>query len=347
MLIARTFLVALVLWGAAPARAAEPVGEPLVKLKAAHIADEGFAWHKGLERFRDLVRARSQNTIDVQIYANGMLGSEKDYVQYLLQGVLDVATVSPSSASALAREVSFLELLCLWKDPDHWQRSLDGDVGRQLAEVLEKATAKGSNPGFRVLGYWGGSELHLASRSHGFQAVKELASLKFRVQDSPLQHEMWKLLGVEPVALPIPSTLNALQKAALIEGVDGTFVSLLGMKVHDTAPHISLTGHVTSVRPLFMSGHTWKKLSALQQKAVMEAAREATALARSLEGQQSQEAETQLKAKPNVRFHPFRDKAVMREQTQGIRQRVAAELGLQGLLDAVDVAWTDKGAKKK
>jgi len=341
-----TFLVALIFLAGAPAPAAEPAGEPL-KLKAAHIADESFAWHKGLERFRDVARAKSQNTLEVQIYPSGMLGSERDYVQYLLQGVLDVAPVAPTAAGALAREVAFLELPCLWKDQDHWQRSLDAEVGRQLAEVLERATTKGNNPGFRVLGYWGGSELHLAARSRGFQAVKELASIRLRVQDSAVQQEMWKVLGVEPVILPMASTITALQKGNVIEGVDGTFVSLLAMKAPDLAPHVTLTGHAASIRPLFMSGHTWKKLSAVQQRAILDAAREATVLARSLEAQQSQEAEAQLKTRPNVQFHPFREKPLMREQTQGIRQRVAAELGLAALLDAIDVAWTEKGGKKK
>lgn len=342
-----TFLAALlvVLHAAAPA-AADAAGEP-IRLKAAHVADESFAWHKGLERFRDLARAKSNNTIDVQIYANGMLGTEKDYIQYLVQGVLDVATVSAASATPLAREISFLDLLCLWKDQEHWQRALDGDVGRQLGDVLEKATAKGGHPGFRVLAYWGGTEVHVAARSKGYPAVKDLAGLKVRTQESALQQEMWKVLGAEPLSLPLQSTLNALQKGVLIDGIDGTFVSLLGMKVYDTAPHVSLTGHVTSVRPLFMSGHTWKKLSPAQQKAVVEAAKEATALARSVELQQAQEAETQLKAKPSVRFHPFKEKQLMRDQTQGIRQRVAGDMGLQPLLEAVDSGWVEKPARKK
>jgi len=335
----------LVALHAVPPADAADTGE-LVKLKAAHVADESFAWHKALERFRDLARAKSGNTIDVQIYPNGMLGTEKDYIQYLVQGVLDVSPVSAVAASQVAREVSFLELLCLWKDADHWQRALDGDVGRNLADVLEKATAKGNNPGFRVLGYWGGSEVHVAARSKGYQALKELAGLRLRTQESPLQLELWKALGAEPVALPVPSTLTALQKGVIVDGLDGTFVSLLAMKVEGTAPHISLTGHVTSVRPLFMSGHTWRKLSASQQKAIVEAAKEATALARTLELQQSQEAEAQLKAKTNVRFYAFKEKQLMRDQTQGIRQRVAAEMGLQSLLEAVDAAWAEKPRKK-
>src|SRR6185295_7465012 len=116
--------------------------------------------------------------------------------------------------------------------------------------------------------------------------------------------EMWSLQGAQPVVLSFQAAMNALQSGG-IECLDSTLFTLLNMKMYEAAPHISLTGHVTSVRPLFMSGHTWKKLSPMQQKAVLEAAHEATMVARTLEAQQAQDAETQLRAKPNVRFYPF------------------------------------------
>jgi TRAP-type transport system periplasmic protein len=319
---------------------AEVAGETL-KLKAAHVADETFAWHRGLERFRDAVRAKTGGAVDVQIYANGVLGSEKDYVQYLVQGVLDVATVSPASASSLAKEVGFLDLPYLWKDREHWERALDADVGQRMAEVLEKATAKGSNPGFHVLGYWGGSELHVASRKQVYQVGRDLAGVKIRGQDSQLHHEMWTLLGAHPMVMPFQTAVNALQNGSL-DAVDGTLASLLNGRLYDTAPHVSLTGHVIGVRPLFMSGHTWKKLTPAQQKAILEAAKEATAVARASEAQQAQDAEAQLRAKPSVRVSPFKEKPQMRDQTEGVRRRVAAELALVSLLDAVDAAWTRK-----
>jgi len=344
------FVAALVFRLATPstilAAPADPAGE-VVRLKAAHMADETFAWHKGLERFRDAVRTRSGNTIEVQIFANGQLGTEKDYVQYLVQGVLDLATVAPSSASGLAREASFLDLMYLWRDQEHWQRALDGDLGRQLAEILERGTAKGGNPGLRVLGYWGGSELHVAARLRGYQTMKELAGIKLRTQDSTLQQEMWKLQGATPMVLPFQATLNALQNASL-DGVDGSLMSFLNTRLFEAAPHISQTGHLISVRPLFISGHTWRKLSSVQQKAVLEAAREATSAARTLELQQAQDAEAQLKGKAVVRFYSFKEKQQMREQTLTVRQRVATEMGLQGLLDMVEEGWGDaKGSRKK
>jgi TRAP-type transport system periplasmic protein len=325
-------------------RAAETAPETTLKLKAAHVADESFAWQKGLERFRDVLRAKSNGTLDVQIYANGVLGSEKDYVQYLVQGVLDVATVQPGSASNLAKEIGFLELMYLWKDHDHWQRALDGDVGQKLTEVLERVTAKGTNPGFRVLGYWGGSEMHVASRKQGYSIAKDLAGVKIRAQESVVHQEMWSLQGAQPVVLSFQAAMAALQNG-VVECLDSSLFTLLNMKLYEAAPHISMTGHVASVRPLFMSGHTWRKLSATQQKAVLEAAKEATTLARSLETQQALDAETQLRAKPNVRFYAFKEKQQMRDQTQGVRQRVAGEVGLTALLEAIDAGWADPGAK--
>jgi TRAP-type C4-dicarboxylate transport system substrate-binding protein len=326
-----------------PALPAEAV-EPVLKLKAAHVADESFAWHKGLERFRDVLRAKTNGSVDVQIYANGVLGSEKDYVQYLVQGVLDVATVQPGSAANLAKEIGFLELMYLWKDHDHWQRALDGDVGQKMTEVLERATAKGTNPGFRVLGYWGGSDMHIASRKQGYQVAKDLTGVKIRAQESQVHQEMWSLQGAQPVVLSFQAAMTALQ-SGVVECLDSTLFTLLNMKLYEAAPHISMTGHITSVRPLFMSGHTWKKLSALQQKAVLEAAREATVVARTLELQQAQDAEAQLRAKPNVRFYPFKEKQQMRDQTQGLRQRVANDVGLVALLEAVDAGWVEPAGK--
>jgi TRAP-type C4-dicarboxylate transport system substrate-binding protein len=330
---------------AAPAWAADPVGD-VVRLKAAHGGDETFAWHKGFERFRDVVRAKSNNTMEVQIFPGGQLGTEKDYIQYLVQGVLDLTTVSSAAASGLAREAGFLDLMCLWKDHDHWQRSLDSDLGRQMADILEKGTAKGGNPGFHVLGYWGGSELHVASRTHGYQALKELSGVKLRIQDSPLQQEMWKQEGVMPLFLPLPATLHALQSGA-IDGVDGNLVTFLNTKVFEAAPHISQTGHFISVRPLFISGHTWRRLNSAQQQVVLEAAKEATAIARSSEMQQAQQAEVQLKAKPGVHFYAFKEKQQMREQTQTIRQRVALDLGLESLLQTVDEGWAESKPRKR
>jgi len=320
--------LALLLLGASRA------GAEVLRLRAAHMFDENHAWQKGFEKFQEVVRARSHGSLDVEIFNRGVLGTEKDYIQHLFRGDLDLTTVATASASGLAKEMTFLDLMFLWRDRSHWQRSLDGEVGQRIAGVIEKGTSKGPIPGFKVLGYWGGSERHILSRERGFTTLKDLVGFKIRIQESPVQQEMWALLGAVPVAIPLQDTSAAIQ-GRRVEGLENELGNAFALKFHEIAPFVSETAHILTVRPFLMSGQAWRKLTPDQQQVVVEAAKEATALARALEWKQAEEAIARMKSM-GVHFYTFKDRQQMMDVTQAIRQRVAQEVGVSDVLEAIE-----------
>ncbi len=303
-------------------------------MKAAHYFDDDHAWNKGLVKFRDMIRAKSNGTLDLEIYNRGVLGSEKDYIQNMMQGALDMSIVSTASAGGFAKELTFLDLMFIWKDVNHWQRALDGDVGKRIADVIEKGTAKGGNPGLKILGYFGGSPRHIISRKQGYSTVADLAGFKIRVQDSPTQIEMWKLLGTIPAVVPYLETYNAIQ-TGVVDGMENEMSTAFQMKFHEVGPYITETSHIITVRPLFMSGQTWQKLTPDQQKIVLEAAKEGTAVARSIEWKQNDEAVEQMK-KVGTKFYTFKEKQKMMDMTLPIRQRVAKEVGVEDIFQMIE-----------
>ena len=312
------------------------VGEAgVLKMKGAHYFDENHAWDKGFQKFRDVIRAKSNGTLDLEIYNRGVLGSEKDYIQNMMQGALDLATVSTASAGGFAREMTFLDLLFIWKDRDHWQRAVDGEIGRRIADVIEKGTAKGGNPGLKILGYMGGSERHIISRKQGYTTIGEMAGFKIRVQDSPTQIEMFKLLGAIPAVVPYQETYSAIQ-TGVVDGMENEMSTAFQMKFYEVGPYISETAHVITVRPFMMSGQTWAKLSPDQQKIVLEAAKEATTVARSIEWKQNDEAVAQMKNKFGVKFYAFKEKQKMMDITLPVRQRVAKEVGVSDVFEMIE-----------
>lgn len=335
---------------AAEPPAAAPAAAPgAIKLRVAHVYDEKYAWHHSFERFRDVLKARSGGTLDVEIYARGAGGtlvSELDYVSHLRKGALDGATVSPAAIATIVPEAAFLDLMYLWKDRDHWRRALDGDVGRRMADVIRSATAKGGMPGFEVLGYWGGNAMNVVGRSRGYQTLPDLAGLKLRVQDSPVQIELWKSLGTNPSTIPYSAVKDAL-KEGTIDAAVSVSASTLNMKFHESARHVTETAHAITVRPFLLSGHAWKKLSSEQREWVMEAAREATTVDRSLEAEDDRAAESEMKTRYGVKFYPFLEREMMREQTQAVRERVARELKLEDMLAEIESAWDKAPARKK
>ena len=309
-----------------------------LKMKAAHYFDENHAWDKGYQKFRDILRAKSGGTLDLEIYNRGVLGSEKDYIQNMMQGALDLSTVSTASAGGFARELTFLDLMFIWKDYSHWQSALDGEVGRRIAEIIEKGTAKAGNPGLKILSYMGGSPRHIISRKAGYTTLAELAGMKMRVQDSPVQIEMWKLLGTIPAVVPYLETYNAIQ-TGVVDGMENELSTAFQMKFHEVGPYISRTAHIITVRPVFMSGQTWKKLTPDQQKLVTEAAKEAVAVQRTTEQKQNDESEGLMK-KIGTKFYDFKERQKMAEILLPVRQRVAKEVGISDIFDMIE-----RGAK--
>lgn len=305
-----------------------------LKMKAAHYFDENHAWDKGYQKFRDIIRAKSGGALDLEMYNRGVLGSEKDYIQNMMQGALDLSTVSTASAGGFARELTFLDLMYIWKDYDHWQKALDGDVGRRIAEVIEKGTAKAGNPGLKILAYMGGSPRHVLSRKAGYATLKDMAGFKIRVQDSPTQIEMWKLLGTIPAVVPYQETYSAMQ-TGVVDGMENELSTAFQMKFHEVAPHISRTAHIITVRPMFMSGQTWRKLTPDQQTIVMEAAREGVAVQRSLESRQNDESEELMK-KIGTKFYDFKEREKMAEILLPVRQRVAKDVGVSDIFDMIE-----------
>ncbi len=324
--IAAALLVVLGLVGSAQAGT--------LKMKGAHYFDDDHAWNKGFLKFRDVIRARTNGALDLEIYNRGVLGSEKDYIQNMMQGALDVSTVSTASAGGFAKELTFLDLMFIWKDYQHWERALDGEIGRRITDVIEKGTAKGGNPGLKTLGFMGGSPRHIISRKAGYTTLAELAGFKIRVQDSPTQIEMWKLLGTIPAVVPYLETYNAIQ-TGVVDGMENEMSTAFQMKFHEVGPHISETAHIITVRPFFMSGQTWNKLTSEQQKIVMEAAKEGVAIQRATEQKQNDEAVAQMK-KIGTKFYAFKEKQKMMDMTLAIRQRVAKEVGVADIFEMIE-----------
>jgi TRAP-type C4-dicarboxylate transport system substrate-binding protein len=332
-----------VLAAVSAAASAAPVRDAKVKLRIAHTYDESHIWQKSFERFRDSLQARSGGTIEAQIFSGGQLCGEKECVSLMRQGVLDVTTVSANGLEAVAPEFTFVDLLYLWKDRDHWQRAFDGEVGQRLTDLIRKGSSKGGIPAFEILGYWGGSKVNMLSHKRGYETVDDLSGVKIRVQDSPLQLELWKSLGALPVSLPMDQIKDGLRDG-VVDAVPLTNTTNLKGKFYEVAPHITEMEIAIVARVFLMSGHTWNKLTPDQRAIVTQAAKEATSLNRSLEAEVSDGALTTMARDLGVKLYPFKDRQRLRERLRPVQERYADRLGLLDLLHQIDDEWEKPGS---
>jgi TRAP-type transport system periplasmic protein len=325
---------------------AGPAAGPL-KIRVSHVYSEDHPWQKSFERFQELVQTKSNGAMEVQIFANHKLCMEKECVSLLRSGVLDVTAVSANGIEDLVPEVTFLDLLFLFKDRDHWRRAFEGSLGKRMTELIRKSTAKGGEKGFEVLGWWGGSEVNVLSRKGGYEVLADLEGTKIRVQDSALQFDLWKALGAIPISLPMDKIRGGLQDG-VVDAVplsNPTAISAKeGQRFYEVAPHVTEMRIAVIARPLLISGRTWAKLTPAQREIVRDAAREATDLDHSLEAELSDGAIEKMKTElPGTKVYTFKDRYRMRERLRPVQERYAAQLGLLDLLASLDQDW-DKTA---
>ena len=326
LLVAAAWLLAL---GTSPAGAAG------VSLQAAHIYPEDHAWHKGFEKMAEVLRGAPGEGVELVIHPRGTWGGESDYIHSLRQGLLDLAVVPPSVAgSGGTKNLAFLEMMFLWRDREHWRRVVDGPVGERIAEMIEASTDLPGVPGLKVLGFWGGARRHLLARARGYPKLGDLAAMRVGVQDNPMNLEIWRDLGLAPVAVPLRNSI-ALIEADIVEGVEAELGNAAALKLAQVAPHVTLTSHAITLRPLVLSDGTWRRLTPAQQELLARAAAAATAVVREVEPKNDDEAAQALRA-AGATIHEFGQHSELQSRTEALRRRLADDAGLARLLRAIE-----------
>src|SRR2546422_9430177 len=115
--------------------------------------------------------------------------------------------------------------------------------------------------------------------------MAELKALKVRVQGAPIWSRTFTAAGMAPTVIAYNEVYNAIQNGVIAAG-ENEAAGVEQMKFYEVAPHLSMTQHAITIRPLCFSTKTFKKLDVALQAAVLKAGKGAGA-----PGRQSEAAE--------------------------------------------------------
>lgn len=107
-----------------------------VKLRLAHPHPDIDPVHKTALRMAELVKERTKGGIEIQVFANGVLGSDPTTISAVRGGTLDMCWTGNPFFTGMAPKLNVLDLPFLFKDREHIARVLDGPVGDGLRKEL-------------------------------------------------------------------------------------------------------------------------------------------------------------------------------------------------------------------
>ena len=321
-LLAGAVSVAAALGLALPAGAAE------VTLVGAVQFDETHAFTKALRKFEQEASECSGGSLKFDLHLNSELGLEKDYFENMSQGIaVDYAIVSPSHMSTFSQKAPLMDMPFLFRDLAHWNAVMEQDALAPLAaDVLATSNV-------RLIGYAGGGTRQLIV-NRPVTNMSELEGLPMRVMGAPIQTRIFEAIKAHPSVIAYSEVYNAIQ-TGVIDAAENEAAGIEQMKFYEVGPHIALTAHAITVRPLGFAEATFQRLDADQQACILKAGKIGGKLGRDIESGQDSAKLKAMEEKGLLTTHAFTERDKLLELAKPVQAAYAAELGATDVLEAI------------
>ena len=217
------------------------------------------------ERFSELLKAKTNGALDLKIFADSSLGAFQAAISGVRGGTIDIAVSGSANYSGLAPQIGIFDIPFMFKDSAHAYRVLDGKVGQEMLDKLGEFGMKG-------LAFWDNGWRELTNNVRPVHTPADVKGLKVRTTGSPAHIEAFKLLGANPVPMPLAELYTALEMKT-VDAQEHPLGVLWSAKLYEVQKHLSLTNHCYSALILVMNKAKFDALPPAQQKALVEALR--------------------------------------------------------------------------
>jgi tripartite ATP-independent transporter DctP family solute receptor len=228
------------------------------------------------------LEALSDGRLQLKIYPNQQLGTERECLELLQIGSLDMTKVSVGVLENFAPKMKVLGLPFLFRDREHSFKVLDGPIGQKLLTDGEKYWLRG-------LGYYDAGSRSFYTKDRPVHTPDDLAGLKIRVMESVTAMDMVSSLGGSPTPISWGELYTSLQQG-VVDGAENNPPSFYLSRHYEVCKYYSLEEHTVLPDVLLAGTHLWEKLSEKERAWLQEAVESSVKYQRKLWMESEEEA---------------------------------------------------------
>lgn len=297
---------------------------PELKLRLAHTAPPGNHITLAYKQFGDLVEKKSNGKIKVQIFPGAVLGSDRVLVEGAQKGTLEIGVSSTPNLANFSKmyQVFDLPYITLPKNQAKLYKSID--QGGELNAYFEKVA---HHIGMHPIMYAEYGYRNFVSASKPLNKVGDLAGLKMRTTDSPVEVAVAKSLGTNPAPVAWGEVYTALQQGT-IDAEGNTFPHLFGAKHHEALKYAITSAHNYGMQIAMANKKWWDGLPPDAKKIINEAAKEAVDYQRTVLYPKNEADARKGFEKAGTKIHEVSESDIndFRKLTQPVFEEFAAKL---------------------
>jgi tripartite ATP-independent transporter DctP family solute receptor len=234
-------------------------------LKIGYATSKESHYGVGSTVFCDEMEKGTQGRYKCQQFPSSALGGEREMIEAVQLGTLDLVNTSTGPLGNFVPEVKIVDIPFLFRGYDHARKTLDGPIGEDLLAKMRAKNLIGlawTENGFR----------HMTNNKRPIVKAEDAKGLKMRTMENKVHMDGYKTFGILPTPMPFPELFTALQQGT-VDGQENPIPVILSAKFAQVQKHLSLTGHVYSPAVIILSPAVWNKLSDADKKVFVDAAR--------------------------------------------------------------------------
>lgn len=241
-------------------------------IKFATQNPKGHPIVMGMEKFAELVQAKSGGKIKVNLFPGGVLGGDAPTVSALQGGTIEMASMNSGILASQVKDFEVFDLPFLFANGKEADSVVDGSFGKMMHAKLDAKGLVG-------LTFWELGFRNITNSKRAITKVEDIDGLKLRVIPNAINVDWVKALGANPTPLAFPEVYAALEQKA-IDGQENPLTVIAANKLYEVQKYVTLTNHQYNPQSVLMSKKFWDTLSAPEKKIIAEAAQESSAYQR-------------------------------------------------------------------
>jgi len=241
--------------------------DPHVKLVYAEVNPLDTIVGQTATAFKEKVEELSGGSIEIDIQASGVLGSENDVLDNILAGgdTIDLSRISAFALTSYGCKKSMLlSIPFTFENRTHFWNFANSDLAPEFLNEPQDL-------GLPVRGVFYGEEgfRHFFTTKE-ISSMGDLAGMKLRVSNDPVMNGMVEGLGASPTVVSFGELYSALQ-TGVVDGAEQPIANYKSNAFNEVANNLILDGHTLGAVQVVITDNAWSKLTAAQQECIMEA----------------------------------------------------------------------------
>ena len=242
--------------------------------RSADVHPTDYPTVEAVREMGKTLKEQSKDKFGIKVYPAGALGAERDTIEQLKIGGLDMMRINAAPLNNIVPETIAVSLPFLFKSTEHMRRVLDGPVGDEILKAMEAQGMVG-------LAFYDSGARSVYTVKKPVKTLADMKGIKLRVQQSDLFVAMVEAMGANPTPMPYGEVYTAL-KTGIVDGAENNWPSYESSRHFEAAKFYNVTEHSMVPEVLVFSKKVWDTLSKEDQAMIRKAAKDSVPYMRKL-----------------------------------------------------------------